>query len=405
VAPGRDVEVRSGDAVVVLGDPAALDEAGLRGRRTGREKAAPTFVGARAPRAPRPPRTSWVRDLLRGFDRGVKVAVGGLLALAVVSVTVLLLGYREPSGRRMSPLDAFYFTVETIGTVGYGDFYFRDQHWWLRLWAILLMVVGATLATVFFALLTNALVSRRLEESLGRRRIGGVEDHVVVVGLGSIGVRVVRELVAAGVEVVVLERDVDNRFRAELRSLHVPVVVGDATQQDTWRDLALDRAWAVAVVTASDLANLETGLAAKDLLGERWAQTPVVLRLFDRQLASTVCGSFGFRHVVSPAALAAPWFVGAALGLDVVDTFYVGDQPLLAARLAVEEGGALDGVAMRELAARLRVVALARPDGTVERLPRRDSRLAGGDTAYLVGPYEELLRLLRTDAATTTRRA
>jgi Trk K+ transport system NAD-binding subunit len=109
--------------------------------------------------------------------------------------------------------------------------------------------------------------------------------------------------------------------------------------------------------------------------------------------------------VVSPAALAAPWFVGAALGLDVVDTFYVGDQPMLAARLPVASGGGLDGLAMRELAARIRVVALARADGTVERLPRRDTRLSGGDTAYLVGPYEELLRLLRTDAAATTQPA
>ncbi len=54
-----------------------------------------------------------------------------------------------------------------------------------------------------------------------------------------------------------------------------------------------------------------------------------MLRLFDRRLAGTVENSFDFRYVRSPAALAAPWFVGAALGFDVLDTFYVGDQPLL----------------------------------------------------------------------------
>jgi len=398
ISPGRDEPVGPGDVVVVLGTADELDTAGLRARRTSRVRERPAYVGARAPRAPRPPRNPWVRDIVRGADRGVKVAVLGLLGLAAVSIGVLLAGYREPDGTRMSPLDALYFTIETVGTVGYGDFYFRDQDWWLRLWAILLMVVGATLATVFFALLTNALVSRRLEDTLGRRRVTGVEDHVVVVGLGSVGIRVVEQLVADSVEVVVLETDLDNRFRSQLRELRVPVLSSDATVPDTWRDLALHRAWAVAVLTSSDLVNIETGLAVKDLLGDKWAETPVVLRLFDRQLASTVRGSFGFRHVRSPAALAAPWFVGAALGLDVVDTFYVGDQPLLAARLQVVAGGGLDGLAMSELAARLRVVTLVRADGEVERLPRRDSRLAGGDTAYLVGPYEELLRLLRSDA-------
>ena len=398
ISPGRDVVVRPGDSVVVLGEAAALDEAGLRARRAGRERIQPAFIGARAPRPPRPPRNPWLRGLASSVDRGVKVAVLGLLSLAAASVGVLLAGYQEPDGSRMSPLDALYFTIETIGTVGYGDFYFRDQEWWLRLWAVLLMMVGATMATVFFALLTNALVNRRLEETLGRRRITGVDDHVVVVGLGSVGIRVVEQLVAAGVEVVVLESDVDNRFRAHLRDLRVPVLTGDATAPDTWREVALDRAWAVAVLTSSDLVNIETGLAVKDLLGARWSDIPVVLRLFDRQLATTVHGSFGFRHVRSPAALAAPWFVGAALGLDVVDTFYVGDQPLLAARLTVLPGGGLEGLTMRQLAARIRVVSLVRADGTVERLPRRGTRLAAGDTAYLVGPYEELLLLLRTDA-------
>jgi len=68
----------------------------------------------------------------------------------------------------MTVLDAAYFTVETIGTVGYGDFNFRQQHSWLRMFAITLMVLGAMLATVFFALLTNTLVSLRIAETLGQ---------------------------------------------------------------------------------------------------------------------------------------------------------------------------------------------------------------------------------------------
>src|SRR5450755_3775421 len=84
----------------------------------------------------------------------------------------------------------------------------------------------------------------------------------------------------------------------------------------------------------------------------RWRDVPVVPRLFDRQLASTVERSFGFKHVRSTAALAAPWFVGAALGLDVLATFYAGDVPLLVARLTVTPDGGLHGLAMADLAAR-----------------------------------------------------
>lgn len=396
LTPGRDHEVRVGDTVVVLGTPEEVDTAGLATERAERRESRPepAFVGARAPRPPRS-RSTLVRDLWAGLDRRIRLTVGGLLGLATVSVVVLRLGYEEPGGRRMTVLDALYFTVETVGTVGYGDFYFRDQHVWLRAWAICLMIVGATLATVFFALLTNVLVSRRLEETLGRRRITGFDDHVVVVGLGTIGVAVVEGLRARGVDVIVVERDEHNRYLAQLRAQRVPVVPADATLPETFAALRLDRARAVAVLTSDDLANLETGLAVRDLLGERWSEVPVVLRLFGRRLAQTVETSFDFRHVRSPAALAAPWFVGAALGLEVIDTFYVGDRPLLVARLDVAPGGGLDGLALVDLPARIRVVSLVRPDGGSEHPPRRDTRLAAGDTAYLVGPYDELLLLLR----------
>ncbi|MCW2848723.1 MAG: Calcium-gated potassium channel mthK [Marmoricola sp.] len=155
-------------------------------------------------------------------------------------------------------------------------------------------------------------------------------------------------------------------------------------------------------MTSDDLVNIETGLAVRDLLEDRWLEVPVVLRVFDRRLAGTVSGSFDFRNVRSPAALAAPWFVGAALGMDVLQTLYVGGLPMLVARLSV--GEALAGTEMRDLSARLRVVCLARGDGSVVNLPRRETAFAAGDVATLVGPYEELLLLLRRTVADSSGR-
>jgi hypothetical protein len=138
-----------------------------------------------------------------------------------------------------------------------------------------------------------------------------------------------------------------------------------------------------------------------DRLGERRRDVPVVLRVFDRELAHTIETSFGLHYVRSPAALAAPWFVGAALGLDVHTTFWVDRQPMMIGRLVVAEVGGLRGKTMSELSARIRVIAINRRDspGVLEYPPRRDTRFEGGDRAYLVGPYEELLDVLRRDAA------
>ena len=87
----------------------------------------------------------------------------------------------------MTVLDALYFTVETIATVGYGDFSFAAQAPWLRAFAIALMFCGVVLAAVLFALLTELLVSTRLARSFGHRRAATTKGHVIVVGLGSIG--------------------------------------------------------------------------------------------------------------------------------------------------------------------------------------------------------------------------
>lgn len=394
LTPGRDQIVEPGDVVTVIGRPEGVRLAGLRRSPAGRRA---EFVSSRAPRRPRNRRAALLSTLARALDRRMKIALTALFGLIGVSVTVLMIGYREPDGTRMSVIDALYFTVETIGTVGFGDFYFRDQHQWLRIWAIVLMLVGATMATVFFALLTNMLISRRIAESFGMRRITGMSEHVVVIGAGSVGVAVIEDLLAQQVPVVAVEASEDNRFLNQLRRQRVPVVIGDATLPETLGSLQLEHARAVAVVTSDDLTNIETGLAIRDVLAARWQRVPVVLRLFDRRLATTLENGFDFRHVRSPAALAAPWFVGAALGLDVLSTFYAGDLPLLVARLQVGADSRLHGLPMRDLPAQVRVVLQVRADGTVELPPRRETVLAAGDQAYLIGPYGELLRLLRID--------
>ncbi len=395
--PGRDQRVSARDRVTLLGTRAELDAAGLV-----RPESSTSGTAAAAARA----RSFLERQrsaIAQIIDRPLRVALALGVALLVVSTIVLHFAYREPLGRaHLSLLHAAYFTVETIATVGYGDYSFADQSTAMVVFGILLIVAGVTLTTTLFALLTNALVSRRLAQSLGHGRIPGMRGHVVLVGLGSVGMKVLEGLLGAGAEVVVIERMESNPYLTEARALQAPIVLGDATLARTLDAVNLSQAAAVAILTSDDLTNIETGLAIRDGLGARWVEVPVVLRVFDRALGHRLEQSFGFRHVWSTSAIAAPWFVGAALGLEVLFTFYVGNHPFLLARLRVSAGGGLDGVAMRELPATVRIVAIRRAasSGALEHPPRRDTRLAPDDDAYLVGPYAELLELLRHDRET-----
>ncbi|MEA2355298.1 MAG: hypothetical protein QOD61_1427 [Solirubrobacteraceae bacterium] len=396
VCPGRDHRVAEGDRVTLLGTPDELHAAGLRAATT-----ASTETGANM----RPKALGAARRLAANLtseaDRSLRAALFLAAGLLLVSSLTLHFGYSTGSSRHLSLISSIYFTVETVATVGFGDFSFSTQPAWLEVFGICLILAGTTLVTTIFALLTNALVSRRIAQSLGHARIPGLRGHTVLVGLGSVGMEVLDGLLANAQEVVVVERDETNRYLNQVRQRGVPLVLGDSTLGQTLDSVNLSAAASVAIVTSDDLTNIETGLAVRDRLGDRWAEVPVVLRVFDRELGRRLEESFSFRHVWSTVAIAAPWFVGAALGLEVLSTFYVGSHPFLVARLWVRSGGGLDGLAMSDISAHIRVIAIERAaaPGELEHPPRRETRLAAGDQACLAGPNEELLRVLRRERA------
>ncbi len=389
VCPGRDTPIAPGDRAWVFGTVAELSAAGLAAQRPG--------AGERV--GPAKPPWNPLRVLGRP-DRSILAILAAVIVVVLISSVILHFGYHAKGAHpHLSWLDAVYFTVETISTVGFGDFTFSGQSQWLEAYGVLLIVIGAAVLTTLFSLITNALVKRRIDQSLGRAGVTRVSSHTILVGLGAVGMRVLEGLLARGQEVVVVEHDEGNRYLNQVRALGVRVIVGDATLPRTLELVNLRGAGAVAILTSDDLTNIETGLAVRDALAERFGEVPIVLRVFDTELSQRVQRSFRFHHVWSTSAIAAPWFIGAALGLDVLATFYVDHEPFLVARLTVARHGGLAGLAMRELSAEMRVVAIRRAgeQTELEHPPRRDTRFAPGDRAFLVGPSEELLKVLRRE--------
>jgi Trk K+ transport system NAD-binding subunit len=388
--PTRDQRVHAGDWTVTIG---TVDETAGRGIKVQQ----PTETRARRPLLRRA--LDAVRVVLNDFNPAFYPALAGAATLLVTSMIVLHYNYQRP---RMSWIDALYFTVETITTTGYGDFSFGHQVIWLRLFAAMLMFSGATTIALLVAFIADVLLSQRFVIAAARPRVRHLRNHVIVVGLSELGIRVVTDLVNTGHDVAVIERDEENRFVSMAHELDVPVIFGDATLLQTLESARVDRARAVAVVTRDDMINIETGIILSEMLGprvlpkvNRRAEVPLVLRVYDRALGFAVAQRFGFDNVRSTVELAAPWFIGAASGLEVLGTFSVGQSSFTVGAMRVAPGSDLDGLQMTELSNQIRVIAFTPQDAPVELRPRRDDRLRGGDTVYLVGPYRELLGTLR----------
>ena len=122
----------------------------------------------------------------------------------------------------------------------------------------------------------------------------------------------------------------------------------------------------------------------------------LVLRVYDRTLGFAVAQRFGFDNVRSTVALAAPWFIGAAMGLQVLGTFSVGQSSFMIGAMHVEAGSELDGLhdvrSCPPRPASSRSLARTHQSGCSHAVM---PGFRAGDTAYLVGPYRELLATLR----------
>jgi Trk K+ transport system NAD-binding subunit len=202
--------------------------------------------------------------------------------------------------------------------------------------------------------------------------------------------------------VVVIERNETNRYLSLAAELKIPVVFGDATLRTTLAAARAEHARAIAVLTEDDVVNIETGIVLQEMLGprrapesDRSARPRIVLRIYDRDLGAAVGHRLGFEHVRSTVDLSTPWFIGAAMGLEVLGTFSVGQRSFMVGGVRVRTGSELDGIAMFELSTQTRVIAVERDGAPTVMHPHREDRLRAGDTAYLVGPYHELLEALR----------
>ncbi|MEV0949336.1 NAD-binding protein [Promicromonospora sp. NPDC050249] len=170
-----------------------------------------------------------------------------------------------------------------------------------------------------------------------------MSDHVVVVGLGDLGTRIVRSLDRRGVPVVAVDIDESARGIAVARARDVPVVIGDARRATTLRAAYVDTAQAIVVVTSGGATTIGVGFAARSIPRPEDAPTPLrtVLRVYDKDLSRRIRREIPDSVGVSSSFLAAPWFAASMIGQEVKATIPYRDRVLVLAEIVIMEGSRL----------------------------------------------------------------
>ncbi len=263
------------------------------------------------------------------FSRRLRWSLAGMVGCVVALAVALWL----VTG--IHPLRAFYLTLLDLFAI---DDPAIGQSVGRQILQLLSGLAGLLLLPVLLAAVLEALGTFRTVSSL-RKPPRGLGGHVVLLGLGKIGTRVLTRLRELNIPVVCVESDPEARGLATARRLRVPVVLGDVTQEGVLEAAKIHRAHALLAVTSADTTNLEAVLYARAVRPD----LRVVLRLYDDDFATAVYRTLRAAHPGastrsrSVSHLAAPAFAGAMMGRQILGAFPVERRVLLFA--AVEVGG------------------------------------------------------------------
>jgi Trk K+ transport system NAD-binding subunit len=218
-----------------------------------------------------------------------------------------------------------------------------------------------------------------------------MENHVIVCGLGNVGVRVVQHLRQFNQDVVAIESNPEARFVSEVASYDVPVLYGDVRDSAVLEAASVKKAKAIIAVTDNDLANLEAALTAREVNpGIR-----VVIRMFDQKLAKKVQNFMGIEGAYSSSARSARLFAQAAISGDILDSFEFGGTVINAVQLLIEANTSIVGSAVDDLRNKYEVTILCqeKKDGSVDWNPAPSNILEVGDKLLIMTDVDGLKRL------------
>ena len=196
--------------------------------------------------------------VLKPFDHSaglVFFGAVGLLAILVLETVAAALVLEQAA------VDSFYGAVKTLVTVDPNP-QVQDGPKWFKVVISLSMLIALLFAAAFTGGLVERLIGRNLTGLVGRRAVPR-SDHVVVVGLGQVGLALCLLLRRCGMSVVAVDDQEDGENVGRARELGLPVVIGRGADPSLLGRLSLGHAHALAAVTADDLQNIAVVLAAR----------------------------------------------------------------------------------------------------------------------------------------------
>ncbi|MFB6092332.1 MAG: NAD-binding protein [Haloquadratum sp.] len=278
---------------------------------------------------------------VRAFDRELSLSTTQLASLAALAGaqaygTVGAYALREHFDGVYSLLDAFYFSLVTGSTVGYGDITPNSAVG--ELFALSVLLVTVSSFAVVLGVVFTPLIEAQFSKALGRmteEQLDVLDDHVLVLGFGDLTEPILEELTEKA-DVLVVVPDEERARRLSDRGY--TVLTDDPSDEAAQQRGNVDAARAVVAATNDDAEDALAILTARQLNPE----VTIVAAATQRENVNKLKRA-GADTVISPTTLGAHFLAESALGGHGIETIEErllgtrGDEDLEAAAVAVEE--------------------------------------------------------------------
>jgi voltage-gated potassium channel len=314
----------------------------------------------------------------------ILLAIAATLLIGTVGFTVI---------DHYPPFDAFYMTLTTMTTVGYGEIHPLSHSG--RVFNSFLIFFGVTTIFIAIGAMTQTIIEREFGEAIGKRRhkrmIENLKDHYIICGYGRVGRGAAAELQHAGVPFVVVDISPERVERAMLAGMLA--VTADSTRDETLREVGIDRARGLVAALATDADNLFVILSAKGLnpkiyVAARAAEESAEAKM-RRAGADAVFAPYSItghrlaQSLLRPHVVQFLDFTTKDIGMDIaIEQVRVSEQSEMVSRSIREmQIGRNVGVI---------VMAIRKGDGRMMFNPTADTTVAGGDYLIVMGRQENL---------------
>jgi trk system potassium uptake protein TrkA len=136
--------------------------------------------------------------------------------------------------------------------------------------------------------------------------------RIIVVGAGSLGILLTKNMIEQGREVIIIEKD-ETTAKELAETLDCTVINAEGTRPDILEKADLASADAIVACTNNDQNNILIGLIARDAKVEK-----IILKIDDQQFMD-VANKLGFYYMINPSSISSRYISDVLRGINTIE--------------------------------------------------------------------------------------